>query len=240
MPSHNPLVLKLDHSGVLEDEDRVRLERLCDAPRRVEAETLLMREGDVPAGVHLVLDGFAYRYKLLPDGRRQIVGLLVPGDFCDLQSVMLRHSDHNLATLTDSVIADIPQAVADELTLEHPRLARALWWSTLVDESILRERLTSFGRRAANAHLAHFFCELLLRLKVVQRSDGRSCEIPFTQDKLADLVGLTPVHVSRTMRELRERGLLSFRNKRLEVADLARLRDFAGFDPGYLHLAAQT
>jgi CRP-like cAMP-binding protein len=238
MSALTPLVLRLAHSGVLANEDYPVLADLSIPARREAAETILIAPEQKTKGVHLVVSGFVYRYKILPEGKRQIIGILLPGDLCDLQAAILRRSDHFIATLTDSEIATIPQPVVDKLTLDNSRIARSLWWSTLVDESILRTWLTNMGQRQADKWLAHFFCELLLRLQIVRKAEDNACELPITQDKIADILGITPVHVNRVLRELREGNLADIKGRRLIVPNTAKLWSFCGFEPDYLHLSA--
>ncbi|WP_198959228.1 Crp/Fnr family transcriptional regulator [Bradyrhizobium canariense] len=142
-------------------------------PTRQERSGLRRRikEGDSPADVHLVLSGFACRYKLLPSGDRQIMAWLVPGDICDLHVSILGEMDHAIGTLTPCQIAFLPRHVIEELTSGGGTLTRALWWATLVDEAVMREWLVGIGRRPPDRRIAHLFCELHLRLaSVVQRA----------------------------------------------------------------------
>ncbi len=238
-PQGNPMVRKLEQSGLLQEQDRAHLRALCQTPREVAAETILVHEGDRANGIRIMMSGFAYRYKIITEGRRQIIGLLVPGDFCDLQAAILQKADHFIAMLTPGSIAYVPQSKVDDLTFAPSSLARALWWSTLLDESILRERLASIGQRRSDERLAHFFCELLIRLQIVGQADPNGCHVPFTQEHIADFVGLTRVHVSRTVKELRLKNLLNFKNRRLTILDRRRLEAFCGFDPTYLHLMGE-
>ena len=235
MATPNPLILKLQQSGILLDEDHPILAGLCESPRTVPADTILVQQGEKPSGVHLILGGFACRSKLLPGGEWQILSLLLPGDFCDIHAAALGRSDHFTTTLTDCAVVRLSHEAVGELTLTDTRIARALWWSRLVDERILRAWLTSMGQRRADEWLAHFCCELLLRLQVVGCAEADACEMPLTQDQLGHLLGITDVHVSRVLRELRDRDLLELKNRRLSVPDVERLRAFCGFDPDYLH-----
>lgn len=236
MHDANPLILKLTQSGVLTEEDHEPLAKLTAASRFVEADTVLVEQGGRVSGTPLVMSGFAYRYKLLSDGQRQILGLLLPGDFCDIQGAILGRSDHFTATMTDGAIVWLSPETIDDLTLARSRIARAFWWATLVDECILRSWLTNMGQRPADRWLAHFLCEFLLRLQIVGCAGRDGCEMPFSQEKLGDILGITSVHVSRTFRELRERNLVILNGRRLTVPDVGRLRAFCDFDPGYMHL----
>ena len=236
LPRSNPLIRKLLHGVDLDDGDRALLGALFRPDRVVEPQQDIVRAGEPASGVHLVVEGFAFRYKLVGDGRRQILGLLLPGDFCDLQSVVLGPSDHYIAALTACTVADVSQDRIDALVFNESRLARALWWATLVDESILREWLASMGQRSADRRMAHLFCEILLRQQVVGAAGPQDCAMPLTQPMLADILGITTIHVSRILRALRGEGLIRLQDRRLHVPDLRRLRGFCEFDPAYLHL----
>ena len=230
------LTRKLEAYEILTDEDRKTLRGLVTRVRSVGARIDLIQEGDPPEHVHLILDGFACRYKVLAGGQRQIMAFLVPGDFCDLNVFILDHMDHSIGTLSACSVVDIPRRAIDEITANQPRITRALWWCTLVDEAVLREWLVNLGSRPANQRIAHLFCELLLRLEVVGHVADESYAFPFTQQEIADTMGLSDVHVNRTLRELRELGLISLKGRLLKILDLERLKAYCRFEPNYLHL----
>ena len=232
----SPFILKLRHGAELDDEDCRVLECAVAKVERVEADKDLVREGDKPEHVHVVLEGFTVRYKGLPDGQRQIMAYLVPGDMCDMHVAILGEMDHSIGTLTPCRVAYIPHKSIGELTDGHPRINRALWWATLVDEATLREWLVSMGRREADAQMAHLFCELLVRLQTVGLATEDGFELPVTQDELGDTLGLSAVHVNRVLQQLRRDGLITFEGKRLTIHDVERLKAFAEFDASYLHL----
>lgn len=231
----DPLIAKLESVVRLTDEDRAALAALCAGARDVPARRSLIREGDRPENVHLMIDGWAARYKLLPDGARQITAFLMPGDFCDLHVALLGEMDHGIATLTRSRIAFIPHAVVDALA-DRPRLAKAFWWATLVDEAVLRAWLVNIGRRDAFAAAGHLICELYVRLKNVGLVSDHRFELPLTQEEIADALGLTPVHINRVLRRLRSEELISFRHGLLVIHDYRRLEQASGFNPNYLHI----
>lgn len=232
----NPIARKLQRRTSLSETDRNRLLGLIQHKRFVPAREDVIREGDMSDRVHVVLDGLACRYRLLPGGGRQICAYLVPGDFCDLDAAILGRSDYSVATLSPCTLAEIPRAEIDEITDTHPRLARALWSETLVDGGILREWLVSMGRRTADRHMAHLFCELLVRLEAVGLARDDAFDLPITQEELGDALGLSVVHVNRVLQGLREDGLLAFRRRTLSILDRPRLMAFAGFNGAYLHL----
>ncbi|CAO4184558.1 helix-turn-helix domain-containing protein [Methylorubrum extorquens] len=233
----NPLIGKLERFAPLSDADRSLLEQICANPRIIPPHTNLVREGDKPDGVFLVLSGFACRHKLRANGARQINAYLLPGDLCDLDVALLDEMDHTITTLSAcKVVRLAPELVAD-LLAHHPRIARALRKNQLVDEATLREWLVNVGRRSAVERLAHLFCEVLLRLRAVGLTTETSCKLPLTQVDLADTTGITPVHVNRSLRELRRRELIELEGGRLKILDYAGLRALAEFRANYLHLA---
>lgn len=231
-----PFFRKLEHGAALSDTDRRSLERSVRETREVGPRADIIREGARPDDVYLVLTGLACRYKLLEEGQRQIMAFLIPGDMCDLHVAILGRMDHAIGTLAPSKVAYIPQQAIQEITTKHPNLNRALWWNTLVDEATLREWLVSMGRRPADKRLAHLCCELLVRMRSVGLADGNTIDLPLTQDDLADTLGISTVHVNRVLQQLRDDGLITFRDKKLTVHDVPRLQAFSGFDPNYLHL----
>jgi CRP-like cAMP-binding protein len=236
----NPFIQKLEYGADLSDQDRQSLEQAISRVRQVEAREDIIREGDRPDSVHVIVEGFACRYKTLPGGERQIIAFLVPGDLCDLHVSILGEMDHAISTLAPSKIAYIPREAIEQLTTKHPAITRALWWATLVDEGTLREWLVNAGRRSADKQMAHLFCELLVRLQSVGLVRDNSFDFPLTQEELADTLGLSTVHVNRVLQQLRDDGLITLRNKRLTVDDAERLKEFAEFNPNYLHLTKRT
>ena len=234
MPS--PLVLKLAHGADLTAEDRATLEGLVRDTQTVAPRQDLIQEGDRPEQVQVILDGFACRYKQLEDGSRQIMALLVPGDFCDLRVAILGEMDHTISTLSTCEVARFSRKEVERLISTSVTLNRALWWASLVDEAVLREWLVSMGRRRADQRMAHLFCELLVRLDAVGLVRDNGYDLPLQQSDLGDVLGLTPVHVNRVLQALRAGGLVSLDRKRLTILDVPQLNDFAEFDDKYLHL----
>lgn len=203
---------------------------------RIPSNTDIITEGTRPSNVHLVMDGFACRYKILSDGKRQITAFLVPGDFCDLHVAILGEMDHTIGTPWGCHIVEIPTATIEELGQNHPRIMRALWWATLVDEGTLRSWLVSMGQRPADKQLAHLICELLVRLQTVGAADANSFDFPLSQVDIGDTMGISVVHVNRTLQYLRGQGFVIWKHKRIHIPNVSRLMNFADFDPKYLHL----
>lgn len=234
-PGCDRFIAKLGAASRLSESDVEALAELCRDVRTVPARRDLISEGDNPNHVHIVLEGWAARYKILDDGTRQITAFVVPGDICDLHVTILSKMDHGILALTRARVAHVPHQVMEDLPLNRPELGRALWRATLIDEAILRSWIVNVGRRSAERRIAHLFCELHARLCLVGLvSDGRF-DLPLTQDIIADALGLTPVHVNRMLQKLREEGAITLKGGRLTIEDVRRFAKFAGFDPNYLH-----
>jgi len=230
------LVRKLERFAPLPDAEKSALRSAIVQMKSFGAHEDLAREGDATGAVNVVLSGFACRQKLLPDGRRQIIGFLLPGDICDVRVFLLRRMDHSIGAITPVKVGILAREAVLELTENYPRLTRALWWATMVEEAIAREWLVNVGQRTALERLSHLFCEMYTRLHAVGLTDGNSCEQPLTQSELADTLALSTVHVNRTLRELRHARLVSIQGKSLVIHDFKALQAVAMFDPNYLHL----
>ena len=234
------LIRKLENFAPLTEEEKSALLNASTSIRRYGAHEDLIQEGAPTEGVKIVLEGLACRYKVLPDGRRQIVAYFVPGDMCDLRVFLLKRMDHSIGTLCPLEAAFMPQESALELTERFPRLTRAFWWSTLVEEAITREWIVNVGHRTAFERMAHLFCEIFLRLQVVGLAHENRCELPLTQTELADTLALSAVHVNRTLMDMRRAHLVTFQAKQLIIHDHQALQSVAGFDPNYLHLDGEA
>ena len=235
----NLLTRKLEQFAPLSEDDKRLLDATAASSRLVPARTDLICEGQASENVHLILEGIACRYKLLKNGKRQIVAYLLPGDFCDLNVFILEQMDHSIATVSRCRVVDIPRERVLEL-VSRPEIARAFWWVTLVDEGILREWLLNIGQRRATARIGHLFCELLIRLRVVSLDKGDDYELPLTQSDIGDTLGISFVHVNRCLQTLREMGLLTYKDNYVVITDLERLVAFTEFNPRYLHLGKRT
>ncbi len=204
-----------------------------------QADEDMVREGDRPSDSKLLLEGFAARYKILHNGKRQITSIHVPGDFVDLHNFTLKVMDHAIFAMSPCKVAVVPHEVLHRITEEHPHLTRLLWLNTTIDGAIHRQTLVNLGRQAALGQLAHLLCELFVRLEVVGETEDYSFRLPITQSELGDALGLSTVHVNRTLQELRSQGLLTWRGNLVVIEDWERLCEVAQFDPVYLNLEHQ-
>ncbi|HZH50817.1 MAG TPA: Crp/Fnr family transcriptional regulator [Microvirga sp.] len=231
----DPLIWKLEHYDQLSSEERRVLASAVSRVREVRADEDIVPEGTRPTESSILLEGFAARYKILMNGRRQITALHVIGDFVDLHSFISKKMDHGVIALTSCQVAVVPHDNLRRISESHPHLARLLWLNTLVDGATHREWLVAMGRRPALGHFAHLICELFVRLEAVRQTDGYSFQVPVTQAELGDTLGLSTVHVNRVAQELRLEKLISWQGETVTILDWERLKQVADFDATYLH-----
>ena len=231
MPNH--FVQKLKTLSDLDSADVGALAAVTSQPKDYASKQDMIREGDRPGPVFVILEGWACRYKILPSGTRQIMAFLLPGDCCDLHVGMLAEMDHNLQALTPCSVALIAGDKMENLLEDHPAIARAMYKAQLIDEGILRSWIVSMGRRNSVERVAHLMCELYLRSFSISGSD--EVAFPISQIVVADALGMTPVHVNRILKKLRVAGAMSLTRGNLSIEDPLKLVEIAGFDENYLH-----
>ncbi|QXQ06170.1 Crp/Fnr family transcriptional regulator [Sphingosinicellaceae bacterium] len=236
----NPLVRKLSHFAQLSQLDRDVLDALVRDEECFPSDVDLATEGNAPRSMFIVKEGMAVRYRSLPDGGRQIITFLLPGDLCDAHAFLLRSMDHSIGTLTPVRIAPISRDSMMDTFARRPRLSAALWWSSMQEEAMLRERIVSLGRRDARGRIAYLLCELLWRHAAVGLADGNRFQYPLTQTELGDTLGITPVHVNRILKEYRLQGLISMERRMIHLVDVRSLQGIACFDESYLQLRGAT
>jgi CRP-like cAMP-binding protein len=234
---HNALIKKIEKFVRLSADDKNILVREAALKQRnAKAGADIIREGQRPECVSLILSGWACRYKELEDGRRQIISLFFPGDLCDLNIFILQEMDHSVGCITDVRLSELSRDAIERMTLNNARIAQALWWETLVSAAIQREWTANLGQRQAFERLAHLFCEVYVRLEIVGHAKDGVVDFPLTQQELAEATGLSSVHINRTLQELRAADLIILKDKKLTIPDLAALKTAAMFNPNYLHL----
>ena len=217
-------------------EDRAALEASVSDVRTLPARTTLIRQGEPVHVSTYLMEGLLCRYMDDREGQRQLVAVHVPGDFVDLHGYPLKYLDHDMASITPCKIATVPHANIDILMRERPQLAKLLWFSTLIDAAMHREWIFRLGRLDAAARVAHFFCEIEAKLRVVGRSDGLHFDLPMTQHDLGEACGITPVHMNRMLRVLKTRNLLHVQGRQVTILDHAGLARLGEFDPAYLYI----
>jgi CRP-like cAMP-binding protein len=231
---------KLRKLANLDQADVDALLAVTARARKLAARIDLIREGDRPGPVFVVLEGWACRYKILPSGSRQILAFLMPGDACDLHIGFLDEMDHGIQSVTPVRFVAIDRDEMDALMDAHPRIARALYISQLIDEATMRAWITSMGRRNSLERAAHLMCELYIRAHNIGQVDGASFSMPLSQIMLADSLGMTSVHINRVFKELRLAGALSLSRGNVKIVDADKLVRIAGFDENYLHRRIRT
>lgn len=231
----NRFVQKLQGYAELTAIEILALEQATIHPRKLTSKHDLIREGDRPGPVFVMLDGWAFRYKILPSGTRQIMAFLMPGDCCDLHIGLLAEMDHSIQTVSPARVAVIPRVEMDRLMSEYSGIARAMYIAQLADESILRAWIVSMGRRSSLERVAHLMCELYVRGHSIGLDDGTAFALPLSQIMLADALGMTPVHINRILKQLRLAGAMQLRRGSVDILSPTKLAQIAGFDENYLH-----
>jgi len=228
-------LLKLRARDEVGPEEEKALRGLVAATVDVPADQVLIHAGRDLNESTLLLDGWMARAKDLQSGQRQLAELQVPGDFVDLHGFTLKRLDHDLITLSRCRVATVPHSRLKDMTERFPHLARLYWLMTNIDAAIQREWTLSLGRRSAIARMAQLFCELRLRLGLVGLVQNDSYDFPLTQVELGECLGLTAVHVNRTIQELRRQGVVDLERRRVTIRDLKALESIAEFDSRYLY-----
>ena len=238
-PLH-PLLRKLETHARIAVADREAILALPCSVRTLEPQSYVRREADMPDTCAVIVSGFAFRQKLAGDGSRQIVSIHIPGDPIDFQSLFLDSADHNIQTLTRAELALIPRLEVQKLIRTRPGVAQAIMAAILVEASMFRETILNIGRRDASMRLAHLLCEFAIRLEAQGLAEDQAYEIPMTQEQLADALGLTPVHVNRTIKALEAEGFIERDRRRIRFPNWRRMRGAGDFTERYLHLEQQV
>ena len=235
LPGVSSLARKLSLFVPLSETDRKVLDALSTGEEHFAADVDIITDGMVPRSVFLVQEGMAIRYRDLPNGGRQIITFLIPGDLCDPHVFLFKTMDHSIGTITAVRIAALSREGLTKTFATCPRISAALWWSSMQEESMLRERIVSLGRRDARGRIAYLLCELFWRYTAMGLAQGEVFHLPLNQTELGDALGLTPVHVNRVLRDFRERRLIVMERRLLRMLDVVGLQGIAGFSKDYLH-----
>lgn len=235
----NPLILYLSRRDDLTPEEIATIEELTINTQEFDAGSVMIRQGSKPHHSCLLLEGLAVRAHYLPDGKRMISAMHVPGDFIDLHSLLLGSMDHDVAAITRCKIAVAAHSDLRRITERLPHLGRLLWLSTVTDAAMHRTWIVALGRMSPISHLAHLICEMYIRLDLIGMVADRSFRLPITQTDLSDMLGLSVVHVNRTLQDLRATGLMSWAGSVVTINDWAGLVQLGQFDADYLNLIKQ-
>ena len=203
---------------------------------RIDPGVSFLREGNSSEFLYTVLSGWAFRYKMLPDGRRQILNFALPADMVGLQGSLMREMEHSVEALTPITLCVFPRAKLYELYSKLPSLAFDITWLAAREEQLIDENLLSVGRRSAIERTAYLLLHLFERAKEVGLTQNGSIQFPFTQQHLADTLGMSLVHTNKTLKRLAASNAIRWKDRVFEISDRAALERIAG-DSGRQHKA---
>jgi CRP-like cAMP-binding protein len=237
--AENPLIARLRRFMELTPEETDALLGLQQHRVRFPAHAEIVAHGQKYAACYIVQEGWGCRYKLLPNGRRQVLDFVLPGDFIGLHSTLMGGASHAVEAITNLIAAQFPARLISEVSQRHPRLNLAAAWCEAREAAIMRERVVSVGRRDAYQRLTHLFLELHQRLSAINGAGASSFDLPVTQEQLGDALGLSAVHVNRTLRRLRSNGIIRFDSKprRISLLNPSKAVETSDFDDRYLKQA---
>jgi CRP-like cAMP-binding protein len=233
------LIARIAGYSEIDDKDFAPLAQAKVERVRHARGATIIAAGEDPSHVFVVSKGWALRYRTLSDGRRQIVNVMLPGDCFDLQALIATKADHSVEALTNVELVRLKSEDFLGAIKTNVNLATAFWWAAVQEESILREQIVRLGRRSGRERLAHILLELRRRLLHAGQEVGDTLTLPMSREVLADLLGLSSVHVSRSVAALREAGLIRTSNGSIQLTDIDGLAQVAQFDPSYLHMSRQ-
>ena len=231
---NNALARKLGAFVALSKTELAVLDELNKRRRTFVAGRDLVEQGQTEQSAYVLSSGWACSYKLLEDGQRQIVDFQIPGDFLGLRSLLMHISDHSVEPITDIEVTEVLRNDLLGAFTQTPRLATAILLTASRDEAMVVEHLVNIGRRSAAKRTANFLLELGARLALVGMGSKAGFECPLSQYLMADALGRSAVHVNRVLRQLREDGLVTFRDGFVSFDNYERLIEFAEFDLTYM------
>ena len=227
---------KLRARDTISQEEEAAIRDLISEVRDFPEDVTVVRHGVDLSESLMLLDGWMARTKTFADGQQQIAELQFCGDFVDLHSFTLKKLDHNVVSLTPVKLGVVPHTKITQLIERFPHLGRVYWTMTNIDAAIHREWTASLGRRTALTRMAHLFCEIFIRLELVGQTKGNGYPFPLTQHELAECLGLTSVHVNRTLQDLRKRNVIEVGRGQVTITDMDGLKALGEFDDEYLYL----
>ncbi|MEM9744528.1 MAG: Crp/Fnr family transcriptional regulator [Pseudomonadota bacterium] len=207
----------------------------CETRSFLAKEWILQRE-DPKTRLLILTTGWAVRSRYTTEGQRQIIQILLPGDVLTPDAFVVRQSDHDILALTRATIRTYDRAEMHRLLLDLPSLAAGLWWSAAQEEGMLREHIVRIGRRSARARLAHLLLELYRRVCLISTPEENCLDLPMSQAELADALGLSAVHLNRTLRELQRAGMVEYSGDTLCLTDRSALAQLCDYDDLHLQL----
>ncbi|GLP85710.1 Crp/Fnr family transcriptional regulator [Tritonibacter mobilis] len=233
------LIRKVSGFFDITDEVSASFSEICTDLEELEAGTVIVPQDGVYGDVFLLERGWVTRSRHLETGARQIVNVALPGDFVAMNALLFSTSDFELRCKTDVAAFRLPADRLGSALARDPMFAAALFWVNAHEESLLAERIVSLGRRTARQRTAHVLCELMARLEIIGITDPEQFIIPMSQEEFADVLGISVVHMNKTLRSFEREDVISFRNALLLVKDRGKLEHEAGFDDGYIQFSSR-
>ena len=229
-----PLTQRLARYVPLSPSEILLLMELQSGSRLVRRGREIIAEGSACRTFFIVTAGVLIRYRVLRDGRRQVISVVLPGDIAGVPGCLFESALYSVRTLTDALVSPVPFSRMMGLFHTHPQLAAKICWSFSHEAAIYAEHLITIARRSAFERVAHFLLELLTRLQAVDLADERSFRLPLTQELIADALGLSIPYVNRVLRELRDDDLVCIKDKVIVIKDVEALATLVDFERNYL------
>lgn len=212
------------------------LSTLEKSPEQLEGGEVLWREGERAQEMAVLSRGWAYSSYLLEDGSRMILDIFMPGDVIGLREYASEAHQTTVEAITECIFCRFPYSHLEDVFEKSGRLTHTFFSISAIQQSMLVERMVNLGRKTAQGKLAHFLCEMRCRLSKTNEGSLEDFRLPLSQQMLADLMGLTPVHVSRVFTSLREQSLVYRDRHQISIPDIERLKELADFREGYLRI----
>lgn len=231
---------KLSRRSSLGPAERQAILSLPAQPAQIQTNRDFVRLGERTDHASFVVDGLVGRFGQNRDGNRQITAVHIPSDMVDLHSVVAPDACSALQALSVTTILRVPHEALRAVARQFPAIAEAFWRECVVDAAVLAEWVVNVGRRDARSRLAHVFCEIACRVQGLNVKAGDVIPFPATQTHLADMTGLTSVHVNRSLQGLRREGVVDLHSRQIHILDWARLTTIGDFDPAYLRVASRV
>jgi len=230
-----PLTSKLSRSVLLSSQEIAVLSDLQVPTRMIPRNRDIVTEGRKYSELFVLLEGVAMRYRVSPDGRRQILNIALPGDVIGFPACFFETALFSITALTETRVSSFPMTRLLALFERHGRLAGILLWLFSCEAAMYAEHLINLGRRSAVERVAHFLLELLIRLQAIGLAEERSYSMPLTQEVIGDILGLSMAHVNRSLRQLRDEGLVSIEGHSVVIEDFEGLAAVADFEKSYIN-----
>lgn len=223
------LIAKLGYYIMLSDTERDLIQRLEETERRCDHSDVIWRQNEEVTSMFVVKSGWMYAYAILPDGRRQVLDIYCPGDILGLRDIAFDYSVNAVAAACDAVLCPFPKSAMDDVFTESPRLATLLYSLGMLENIVVIDRLKTIARQDARERLCYFFLQLYSRLSITNPGMTTRFNLPLTQELIGDALGLSQVHVNRTVRQLEKDGIIGRDGQEVELLQVDAMRRICAF-----------